>query len=87
MSRVFPTVNCNGEIMLEGARRSRDEFNASEESLGKMTRGMAISRHAYPTEPRIIVACGLIDVQSNNIGRGGPAICNRRQAAREKCYK
>ena len=46
---------------------------------------MTISRDAYPTEPRILVTCGLVGVQSNIIGKGGPAIRNRKQAAREKC--
>ena len=73
--------------MLERVRRSEDELNASEVSLA--THGddkrITTSRDAYPTEPRILVACSLIGVQSSIIGIGRPAVRNKRQATREKC--
>ena len=74
--------------MLEGARRSEDAFNASKVSLATQSdeKRMKISRDAYPTEPRILVVCGLVGVRSRIIGVGRPAIRNRRQACHEKCY-
>ena len=75
--------------MLEGARRSEDEFNVS--GVSPATQGdekrMATSGDAYPTEPRILIACSLIGVESSIIGIGRPAIRDKRQAAREKGCK
>ena len=75
--------------MLEGTRKSEDEFNASEVSLATQgdEKRMTTSRDTYPTEPRILVACSLIGVQSSMIGIGRRAIRDKRQAAREKCCK
>ena len=75
--------------MLEGARSSEDEFKASEVSLVTQGDGkrMKTPRDAYPTEPRIVVACSRVGVQSGIIGIGRPAIRNRRQAAHEKCWE
>ena len=75
--------------MLEGATRSEDGFNASGANLAihRDEERMTTSLDAYPTEPRILVACSLIGVQAGIIGIGRRAIRDKRQAAREKCCK
>ena len=75
--------------MLGGAKKSEDEFNASEASFATQgdEKRMTDSRDAYPTEPGILVACSLIGLHSSIIGIGRPAIRNRRQAAHENCCK
>ena len=68
---------------------SEHGLNASQQSLAKQgsEKTMTTSQVAYPTKPRTLVVCSLIGRQSSMVGKGGPAMRNKRQAAYEDCFK